>query len=318
MASAATTEETGAGSPASVGGNDFSSNKTESAGSPRSPIGMSPLGKGFESLVPPNEEESFSMNYMKSRIGELELDPEDTGFLTDATFLRFARARQGNPLLAFSMLHACCQWRRTYKPYAIEYAQVEGILRMGTVFHSGYCREGRPVFYMSPGSKNTYPAEKREQLIVYLMEETSRNGYEQVTWVFDWSQFGNRGKDEESTKTREKVTKVLQDYYPERLGSLYFVDVPWYFSFLYAIASLFIDGKTKKKIHIIKNKEVVKYIEPRYLMKQFAGGEADPPVQRMSEEEHDRHAREDLEKHGSPPPAVVLPSETSPSPDGSK
>lgn len=223
---------------------------------------------------PPTAAEAVCVAAMRSGLAAAGVAPapEDAGFLTDATFLRFCRARDADPAKATAMLQAALIWRAEYKPWAVTPADVAGILALRTVFLCGRCKAGRPVMYMTPGATNPYPAEIRTKLMVFLLEETQRAGFERLTWVFDWSAFGKRAKDDESSKTRQAVTKVLQDYYPERLGALFMVATPWYFSAVYAVASLFIDPRTTRKIHIrVKQQELTRWIDESELIESLGG-----------------------------------------------
>ena len=256
---------------------------TDASSVSASPLLSTRLGDPFYKFPLPNEVEQDCIAFLKKNLKEQPLE-DDTQFLTANTFLRFSRARECNHEKSLAMLEACIKWRREYKPHHVTYDDCRGVLSLGTSFMLGHCREGRPIFYICPGPKNPYPAEERVKVMIYLMEETMKLGHHSLTWVFDWSRSGERGKDAESKKLREQTTKYLQDYYPERLGAMYMVDTPWYFWPLWAVVSLFLQKKTKNKIHIIKNKDLVKYIEPQFLLKQFQGGEAATPVVRLPDE----------------------------------
>lgn len=200
------------------------------------------------------------------------LAPSDGHFLSDATLLRFTRARDCKPAKALEMLEACLAWRLDYRPQSIKQDEIEDIQQLGTVFVSGFCRNGYPVLYMTPGAKNPFDADHRVKLMVFLMEETLRRGYERLTWVFDFSKMGERGKDEESSKTRQQVIKILQDYYPERLGALYMVNTPWYFSVVATLVWPFIDKRTRVKLHIgVKVEDLKKFIDPAMLIEHLGG-----------------------------------------------
>lgn len=221
-------------------------------------------------------EQLRSGNYIKE-----QPDTEDVHFLNDATLLSFVRARNHHIDKVATMLNDCIAWRKVYKPYAIKYEEVADILSLKTVFILGHCKRGNPLLYMTPGATNPYNAEKRVQLIVYLMEETHRRGCERLTWIFDWRRFGDRGKDPESSKTREQVMKILQNYYPERLGLLLMVQNPWYFTLIATLLWPFIDARTRPKIHMgVTPLKLREYIDEDQLLVQF-GGKREPNAAEM-------------------------------------
>jgi hypothetical protein len=209
---------------------------------------------------------------LKSAVTTMDVDKEDEAFLSDETYLRFARARDADVTKATKMLSECVSWRRQFRPHAIEAKDLVGILQLGTVYMAGLCVHGRPVMYMHPGAKNPFPAETRVKLMVFLLEETMRRGYTSLTWVFDFSKMGERGKDEHSAATRKDTMHILQNYYPERLGALYMLNTPWYFRAIATLVWPFIDKRTRSKIFIsMKLENLVEYIAKDQLVEAFGG-----------------------------------------------
>ena len=209
---------------------------------------------------------------------QAELDHDDIYFLNDATYLRFARARDGDVEKALAMMTACCKWRKQFHPHRITLSDIRDILALGTCFCSGVCRKNRPILVMTPGATNPFPAEKRIQLMVFILEETYRLGYEQLTWLFDFSKMGSRGKDDQSEKTRKELLHILQDYYPERLGILLMINTPWYMRMFAAIVWPFLDKRTKEKIEMnVKLKQLPTHIDPSQLLQEFGGSHVRDP-----------------------------------------
>jgi hypothetical protein len=203
---------------------------------------------------------------------KVELDADDEDFLNDATYLRFARARDGNFENALLMLMNCCKWRKERKPHRILLEDVQDILGLGTCFCCGTCRRDRPILVMTPGAANPFPAEHRVKLMLFILEETYRLGYEQLTWMFDFSKMGERVKDGESEKTRKELMNILQNFYPERLGVLLMLNTPWYMRLVATVVWPFLDKRTKAKIQMsVKPEHLVLYVDPSQLLTQFGG-----------------------------------------------
>lgn len=227
------------------------------------------------SIPDPTPEEAEAMKLVASKLRE-KPDPEDSGFMSDLTLLRFVRARPGKVDKAVEMLDNCIKWRKEVKPYAIDPAtdsEVAGCLALKYLFMAGHCRAGRPVIYNIPGLSNPFKAEVRVRIMLYILEETYRHGCVQNTWVFDWSEYAKRAKDEESSKTRDEIIKILQNYYPERLGALYMLDTPWWFSLIYTLMCPFLDAKTKSKIFLNTTAVQLKknIIDEQNLLDRFGG-----------------------------------------------
>lgn len=229
-------------------------------------------------MQPPTPEEAQCVDLLKKAVTAEDVDPDDVHFLSDETYLRFVRARDANIKKATVMLKDCVAWRKRFRPQAISVEDLVGILQLGTVYMAGLCLQGRPVMYMTPGAKNPFPAETRVKLIVFLLEETMRRGYTALTWVFDFSKMGERGKDEHSSVTGKETMHILQHYYPERLGALYMLNTPWYFRAIATLMWPFIDKRTRVKIHMsAKQKHMHEYICKEQLVQAF-GGELEVPT----------------------------------------
>ena len=219
-----------------------------------------------------NDEATLVLAVREAIRGEPPLHSTDNFLQEDATFQRFLRARDMDVGKATEMLKSCLTWRRSYKPHLVTAVDIKDILSLGTVFVSGTCRNGRPVLYMTPGAQNPYSAATRVQLMVFLMEQTMNDGHEKLTWIFDFSQMGKRAKDEESSKTRQEVIKILQEYYPERLGLLLLVNTPWYFRVIATLVWPFIDKRTRAKIRTdVKLNELVHFVAEDELLVSLGG-----------------------------------------------
>lgn len=224
------------------------------------------------SIKPPTDDELKCVNELKKVVTPHQLDAGDTYFLSDTTYLRFARARDNDLGKSLAMLEECVKWRREYKPYLITEHDVADILQLGTVFMAGLCVHQRPVVYMTPGAKNPFPAETRVKLIVFLLEETMRRGQTTLTWIFDFSKMGERGKDEHSRVTGKSTMHILQHYYPERLGALYMINTPWYFRAIATLMWPFIDKRTRQKLYLnVKVKHLTQYVQEDELIEAFGG-----------------------------------------------
>jgi hypothetical protein len=221
---------------------------------------------------PPTIEELECVIYLKTQITQADLSDDDTLFLSDATFQRFARARDASKHKALELMKECCAWRKSYNPHHITADKIADILQLGTVYVTGTCLAGRPILYLTPGLNNPFPAEKRVSLMVYLLEETWRRGYPRLTWVLDMGHMGERGADDQSSETRKATMHILQNYYPERLGALYVVHAPWYFRALVTLVWPFLDSRTREKIHVsMKPEDLPSVIAPDQLISSLGG-----------------------------------------------
>ncbi|KAF8295324.1 hypothetical protein TcYC6_0096630 [Trypanosoma cruzi] len=195
------------------------------------------------------------VEYLKQKISPTFLDPEDAGFLTDNTYLRFARARNAHKEKALAMLSACLDWRKEFKPYKITHGDVANAMKQFTITAAGRCCKGRPILVMTLGVPNACEVDERVKQLVYLLEEVGLRCHEGITWIIDFSELGKHPRDARSSETRKTTMKILQDYYPELLGALLLYRTPWYVRFLYNAVRPFIDKRTRKKVFSLGHDE---------------------------------------------------------------
>jgi len=211
----------------------------------------------------------------------------DRAFLTPYCLRRYLRARQFNVDKAAAMLLATIAWRRATRPDLLTTASVQAVYELGTVFLAGRDRHRRPVVYMRPGARNPHKPELRVQFMVWIMEMSiattaETEGVEKITWVLDFSTFGERANDAESRETSKATLDILQNHYPERLGCAVLVNPPWYFRMLYMVISPFIDRVTREKVRIVSGDAaavtagLTELIAPEELLVAFGGQRSSP------------------------------------------
>jgi len=181
-------------------------------------------------------------------------NPKNVNFLTTSCYLRYLRARDWNLEKAAKMLEDTLTWRIENDPDNITKDQVKGLMELGSFYRNGKDKEGRPILYIRPGAYNPYPPEQRIKYLIYIMETAIKHmppGVERITWILDFSDYGNRVNSPDGKVVARNSQHILQNHYPERLGLLFVVNAPWFFWLLYTIVSPFLERKTKEKIRFI-------------------------------------------------------------------
>eukprot|EP01111_Echinosteliopsis_oligospora_P013574 TRINITY_DN48_c0_g1_i2.p1 TRINITY_DN48_c0_g1~~TRINITY_DN48_c0_g1_i2.p1 ORF type:complete len:357 (-),score=115.52 TRINITY_DN48_c0_g1_i2:72-1142(-) len=226
---------------------------------------------------------------LKQRISlESSVYPPDVmSFCTDGCLARYLRAREGDIDAAYKMLKATLDWRASYKPHHISEAQIQGPLKIGTMFFSGFDRLNRPVIYVKPGAQSPNTIDERVLYVAWLMEHVTSvmgENVEQVMIIMDFSEFGKRAKSPDSRQTAQAVINILQNHYPERLGSAIVINSPWYFNLLFKMMSPFINANTKKKMQWITGDHQQIYqilcqsVEPDQLLTLYGGRNGNFPA----------------------------------------
>lgn len=180
---------------------------------------------------------------------ESTMPEEDADFLVKYnTYLRFTRATEAKVEESKKRLKATIEWRNTVKPYQITEDQVANAIHALTMRVAGRCKAGRPILVMTLAVPNDNDVQTRVNLLLYILETTQRKGYEQITWIIDFGEMGKHKKDERSKESRKTTMAILQDHYPERLGSMLLYRTPWYINLLLPVVKPFMDKRTRSKV----------------------------------------------------------------------
>lgn len=182
-------------------------------------------------------------------------DPSYKG-IDDATLRRFLRARDLNVEKASKMLSKYISWNRAFIPRGfISTSEVSNEILQNKMFRQGTDKKGRPIGVMMLSkhfpSKGNFDECKR-YMVFTLDKLCSRmnEGQEKFTIIADLDGYGYCNID---VRASIASISILQDYYPERLGKVFIIHVPYVFMTMWKVISPFIDKNTKKKIVFVEN-----------------------------------------------------------------
>ncbi|GAV59279.1 CRAL_TRIO domain-containing protein/CRAL_TRIO_N domain-containing protein [Cephalotus follicularis] len=204
---------------------------------------------GFEKHVT-SEEQQAKMNEVRRLIGPL---PEKLSiYCSDATILRYLRARNWNVKKATKMLKETLKWRAEYKPEEIRWEEVAQEAETGKIYRSNYSdKHGRTVLVMRPRCQNSKSTKGQIRYLVYCMENAIMDlpqDQEQMVWLIDFHGFN---LSHISTKVTQETAHVLQEHYPERLGLAILYNPPKFFEPFYTVVKPFLEPKTRNKVKFI-------------------------------------------------------------------
>ncbi|KAH7522499.1 hypothetical protein FEM48_Zijuj07G0145100 [Ziziphus jujuba var. spinosa] len=167
----------------------------------------------------------------------------------DLTIRRFLRARELDIGKGSALFLKYLKWRRTFVPNgSISTMEVPNEIAQNKMFHQGLDKKGRPIMVVF-GARHF-------QNKLGGLEEFKRMiavGQEKFVAIGDLQGWGYANSD---IRGYLAALSILQDYYPERLGKLFLVHVPYIFMAAWKIIYPFIDNKTKKKIVFVENKNI--------------------------------------------------------------
>ncbi|KAK9108623.1 hypothetical protein Syun_024634 [Stephania yunnanensis] len=204
----------------------------------------------------------FSGSLLRNRIPLQRCESQGASWEVDDLMLRrFLRARDLDIEMASAMFLKYLKWRREFVPKGfISESEVARDLAQDKMFMQGVDKKGRPIV-LAIGRKH-YPhpekggVEELKRYVVYVLDKISERmpiGQEKFVGIGDVGGWGYSNCD---IRGYIASLSILQDYYPERLGKMFLVHVPYIFMAAWKIIYPFIDKNTREKIVFVENKKL--------------------------------------------------------------
>ena len=154
--------------------------------------------------------------------------------------------------------------------------------------HHGFDKNNRPVYIEKSGSipvdamMNNFTDAEMLHAHIWGMEFQARRAElksrEVGVWVDNFCRIIDlEGMSNDHNKLLEwtkPMTFVDQNYYPERLGVMFIINAPWFFSLIWTAISFFLDDKTRQKIHILGSdykEKLHQIVDPSQLPPEYGG-----------------------------------------------
>ncbi|KAF8390739.1 hypothetical protein HHK36_025266 [Tetracentron sinense] len=177
----------------------------------------------------------------------------------DVTIRRFLRARDLDVEKASGLFLKYLKWRRAFVPNgSISVSEVSNEIAQKKMFLQGLDKKERPIgiVFGAKHFQTTGNPEEFKRFVVYLLDKVCARmprGQEKFVTIVDLEGWGYSNLD---IRAYVGALSMLQDYYPERLGKLFIVHVPFIFMTAWKIVYPFIDNNTKKKIVFVENNKL--------------------------------------------------------------
>ncbi|KAI3759567.1 hypothetical protein L6452_07466 [Arctium lappa] len=205
----------------------------------------------------------------------------------DVTIRRFLRARDLDIEKACAMFLKYLKWRKTFIPDgSIPVSEIHNEIAQNKMFMQGSDKNGRPIAVVFGGRHQCNKKgglEEFKRFVVFGLEKLCSRmplGQEKFVVIGDLQGWGYSCSD---IRGYLAALAILQDYYPERLGKLFIVHVPYVFMTVWKMVYPFIDEKTKKKITFVENKHLkstlLKDIDESQLPEVYGGNLKLVPIQ---------------------------------------
>jgi hypothetical protein len=227
--------------------------------------------KKFRIVVPekslPPEEQQAKINDVRKSIGSIT--SKFPVLCSDASILRYLKARNWNTNKASKMLKETLKWRLDYKPEKIQWEDVAHEAKIGKLYRANYFdKRGRTVLIMRPGLQSKSSTDVQIKYLVYCMERAIldlKQDQDQMVWLID---FQGWSMSSISVKVTRETAHLLQERYPERLALAILYDPPKVFESFWLLVKPFLEPKTYKKVKFVfgDNQQSRKFMEELFDM----------------------------------------------------
>ncbi|KAK4375495.1 hypothetical protein RND71_006172 [Anisodus tanguticus] len=203
------------------------------------------------------EQEMNKIELMRALVKKQDPSSKD---IDDYDLRRFLLARDLDIEKSTSMFLKYLKWRQSFVPKgSISVCEIPNEIAQNKMFMQGVDKEGCPIAVVF-GSRHIQNKlgglDEFKRFIVFALDKLCARtspGREKFTIIGDLQGFGYCNSDVRAYLT---ALSIVQDCYPERLGKVLLVNVPYLFCTLWKILYPFIDNKTKKKIMFVENKRL--------------------------------------------------------------
>ncbi|PIA32850.1 hypothetical protein AQUCO_04300049v1 [Aquilegia coerulea] len=223
------------------------------------------------------ELEQYKLGLMRSSVEKK--DPTSKG-VDDMMLRRFLRARNLDVEKSSSLFLKYLKWRREFVPRGcISESEISKDLAAKKLFLHGVDKDGRPIAVFLVGkhfpNKGKGGVDEFKRFVVYFLDKacsSMERGQEKFLIIADLQGWGYSNFD---LRGYIGAISILQDCYPERLGRLLLVHVPYIFMAAWKMIYPFIDTNTRKKIAFVDNKKLsstlLQYIDDSQIPEIYGG-----------------------------------------------
>ncbi|KAL6546675.1 hypothetical protein OROMI_022396 [Orobanche minor] len=172
----------------------------------------------------------------------------------DLMIRRFLRARDLDADKALAMLLKYLKWRREFVPNGfISPSEIRNDIAQNKLFMQGYDKMGRPIVIVFADRHKPTAVEEFKRFVTFALDKICArmpSGHEKFMAIANLDGWGYANSD---IRGYLAALSILQDYYPERLGKFFIVNVPYIFMTAWKMVYPFIDKNTRKKINFVEN-----------------------------------------------------------------
>lgn len=203
------------------------------------------------------EQENYKIELMRAVIEKKDPSSKE---VDEYALRRFLRARDLDVEKASTMFLKYLKWRQSFVPKgSISVCEIPNEIAQNKMFMQGVDKQGRPIAVVFGGrhiQNKIGGVEEFKRFIVFALDKLcarTSQGREKFVIIGDLQGFGYSNSD---VRAYLAALSIVQDCYPERLGKVLLVNVPYFFCTLWKLLYPFIDNNTKKKIMFVESKRL--------------------------------------------------------------
>ncbi|KAL2543432.1 Sec14p-like phosphatidylinositol transfer family protein [Abeliophyllum distichum] len=206
----------------------------------------------------------------------VEIQDPSAKDVDNSMICRFLRARDLDTDKASAMFLKYLYWRKEFVPNGfISLSEIQNDIAQNKLFMQGRDKTGSPILIALSGRHKPTSVEEFKRFVTYSLDKICArmpSGHEKFTAIADLQGWGYSNSD---IRGYLAALSILQDFYPERLGKLFVIHVPYIFMTAWKAFCPFIDKNTKKKIIFVENKQVqltlLQHIHESQLPERYGG-----------------------------------------------
>ncbi|KAH7653709.1 Phosphatidylinositol transfer protein SEC14 and related proteins protein [Dioscorea alata] len=207
------------------------------------------------------DEEEGTDEWKKVALMRAFVEKQDSAAKEEDDYMlrRFLRARELDLDKASNLFLKYLKWKKENIPKGfISESEVQNEISHKKMFMQGLDKKGRPigVALAVKHYSSKRDLEEFKRFVVYILGklcDRMPRGQEKFTVIGDLQGWGYSNCD---IRAYLAALDILQNNYPERLGKVYLVHVPYLFMKAYKIIYPFIDKRTREKIVFVEDKNL--------------------------------------------------------------
>jgi len=217
----------------------------------------------------PELREKFNKKYQKEvssgTYDQRDLDRFASDDIYAGCFLRTIAAK-GDPDKALDQIHECLKFRKDIGLNDLNDGSfpAEG-LEKNAIYYKGTDKGGHPIMYINV-KENVAKADQQQMLknyIAYKFEEHHKKNPGQMAVVL--MDMSGASTSNVSIDISKYIIACFTQYFPSFLAYMINYEMPMLLSGIWSIISAFLKGDQKKKLLVLKKKDIKNYIPEEHL-----------------------------------------------------